>query len=65
VYAKGKDWDGYTIRQIDLGKGGRELLLKMCNSSVPVGSPAHEIQQMVVRYLENKTVPQGDDEPPF
>jgi hypothetical protein len=65
VNANGKDWDGYTIRQIDMAKGGRDILLKMCNSSVPAGSPAAEIQQTVVRYLEKRTVPQDDEEPPF
>jgi hypothetical protein len=61
----GKEYDGYTIRQIDIAKGGRDLLLRMCDSSVPVGSPAHEIQQMVVRYLEKRTVPQNNEEQPF
>lgn len=65
IHAKGKLYDGYTIRQIDLANGGRDILLKMCDSSVPVGSPAYEIQQMVVRYLEKQTGAQNDEEPPF
>ena len=65
VNAEGKDWDGYTIRQIDLAERGRELLLKMCNSSPPVGSHAHEIQQTVVRYLEKQTGAQTGDDLPF
>jgi hypothetical protein len=65
IHAKGKDWDGYTIRKIDMAKGGRELLEKMCSSSPPVGSPAYETQQMVVRYLDKRTSTQDGEDLPF
>ncbi len=52
VHAKGKAYDGMTIRQIDLSHGGREILLKMCKANTQIGTKAYEIQQAAALYLE-------------